>query len=214
MNTQRPRLNNVRLRKVLRERLGGEQRSVPHALRYQPTPHEDYTFENGRICINGMEVLSLIDPPGADVELLACLGGAIEEYRRAVWDRYGTGYKDFNAQTQGILEKILNRMNRFYEEVYGGLRVSLYGGRLWINDIDPKVVLGMFLSSPTPEKRRYLVSLFAKIGLILEGKAGKSLSHGVLEAARRLYLQMAKVLENTASPDTTPLLSVGLPLGR
>lgn len=202
------RLNAVRLRKILKEGTGSQsQPQTSERLEYRPSSYEEYSFESGRVMLNGMDVLALIDGAKADVELLSCLAGAIDEYRRIVWDRYGTQFRNFNAQTQGILERLLNKMNQTYEEMSGGIRIQCQGGRVWINDIDPKVVLTLFLSNPNEERRSYLKSIQIKLNLILEGKAGKSTSHGVLEEIKRLHLTISAALQNAADPHTTPLLA-------
>lgn len=206
MNIKDIRLNSIRLRKILKEKTGAQPQTHGR-LEYRPSSYEEYSFESGRVVLNGMDVLSLIDGPGIDVELMACLAGAIDEYRRIVWDRYGTTFRDFNAQTQGILEKLLNKMSQAYEELSGGIRVHFQGGRLWINEIDPKVVLALFLSNPNEERRRYLKSIQIKLALILEGKAGKSCTHGVLEEVQRIHTQITHALANTASAHSTPLLA-------
>lgn len=214
MKTNQTRLNAVRLKKISREKGSRAERAIPHNLRHQPSKQEEYTFEEGRILLNGMDVLSMIDSEAMDIELLACLSGAIQEYRGAVWENYGTSFKKFNAQTQAILEKLLGKLNTAYEQVHGGLRIHLQGGRLWINDIDPKVVLALFLSNPTEERRRYLNGIFTKLGLILEGKVGKSLSHGILAEAKRVYIQMQQAMDNSPSSHPTPLLAVVNNMGR
>lgn len=207
MESKKTRFNPVDLKRIFKGGAEGHEPVQPHHLQHKPSPYEEYSFENGRVMLNGMDVASLIDSEGIDVELMACLAGAIEEYRHIVWDRYGTKFKSFNGQVQGILEKILNKMNRAYEELSGGIRVHLQGGRLWVNDIDAKVVLTLFLSNPTEERRRYLQSIQTKLGLILEGKAGKSFSHAVLEEAKKLFVQIRKAFENTPAAGLAGLLA-------
>lgn len=201
------RSNPARLRKILKEQGGSAEAAAPHNLSYRPSPHEEYTFENGRIFLNGMDLLAMVDGNGMDVELMACLTGALDEYRRAVWDRFGTNFKPFNATTQGLLEKLFGKLGSAYDSMTGGIRVQFQGGRLWINDIDPKVVLALFLSNPTDERRRYLKGMQTKLALILEGKAAKSSTHAVLEEAQRIFVQIVKSLENTAPAHSTPLLA-------
>lgn len=215
MDTRDIRFQRPNLRKILKERHDSSTAApLPGRLSYQPSPHEEYSFENNRICLNGMDVLSMVEGGNIDVELLACLAGAVEEYRHAVWNRYGTNFKPFNAAVQGLLEKLFYKLGYAYETMTGGIRVQLQGGRLWINDIDPKVVLALFLSNPTDERRRYLEGIRTKLALILEGKAAKSSTHAVLEEARTIFIQIVKSLENTASPHSTPLLAAIGDLGR
>ena len=176
-------------------------------LPYRRSPDEEYTFENGRILINGMDILSMIEGEEVDVELLVGLVGAVDEYRRVAWERYGTSRRDFNAQTQAILEKGMNKLGATYETMTGGVRVHFTGGRLWINDIDPKVVLALFLSNPTEERGKYLKSIQTKLALILEGKIGNAHSHAITDEARLIFVQITKAMENAQAGHTPPLLA-------
>lgn len=182
-------------------------------LIFRRSPHEEYTYEEGRIFINGMDVLSLIEGEKPDIELLVNLTGAIDEYRRYVWANHGTRLRDFNALTQGILEKSMNKLSFAYEEMTGGIRVAYNNGRLWINDIDPKVVLSLFLSHPTLERRQYLKSIQTKLALILEGRAGNGHSHGILAEAKRLFVQISRAFENTPAANPPPLLAAAYDMG-
>ena len=206
---RRVRYNSIRLKKLFKDRTGSsESHSDVHRLGYKRSPQEEYTFENGRILLNGTDVLHLIDGSGLEIALWAGLASAIDEYRKQVWLHYGVEWPDFNGQTQAILDKLLNKLAHAYEETTGGIRVQLHGDRLWINDIDPKVVLALFLSNPTEERRRYLESIQTKLALILEGKVGTSHSNGILEETRKLFRQVRQVLENTPSSYSPPLLAV------
>lgn len=175
-------------------------------LLFRPSPDEEYTFEEGRVLINGMDLQSILETDPIDVELFDSLIKAIDLYRREVWSRYGTQYRDFNAKTQGLLERASTKLGNTYEEMSGGIRVRYASGRLWVNDIDPKMVLQMFLSNPTQDRRSYLKSIQTKLVLILEGKAGRAVSNGVFDEAKRVILQIATALENTAAHTHPPLL--------
>ncbi|MBI4125343.1 MAG: hypothetical protein HY466_05385, partial [Deltaproteobacteria bacterium] len=96
------RQSRIRLKQLFSNRAGSHQ--TPPAdfrLTFRRSPNEEYTYEEGRIFINGMDVLSLMEGEGADIELLVGLTGAIDEYRRFVWTNHGTQLRDFNALTQG-----------------------------------------------------------------------------------------------------------------
>lgn len=215
MEIRRNRFDPIRLKKSSNGKTGASPSDAEnYRLSYKRSSQEEYTFENGRIHLNGVDVASLVDGNPVDVGLMAGLATAIDEYRRTVWSQYGTDKRDFNGQTQSVLEKLLNKLTHAYEEMTGGLRVQLHGGRLWINDIDPKVVLALFLSNPTEDRRGYLSSIQTKLALILEGKVGKSHSNGVMEEARRVYHQIHTALENTSSAHTHPLLAAVGDLGR
>jgi len=197
----------IRLKKLFKEKTGFGAPEVDPRLSYQRSPNEEYTFENGRIHINGMDIRSLMESDEVEIELLANLMGAIDEYRKEVWSKYGTRRPDFNGETQALLEKGMNKLGSTYEEMSGGVKIRLNGGRLWINDIDPKVVLALFLSNPTEERRRYLKSIHMKLALILEGKIGNAHSNGILEETRAIFIQIAKAFENAAAGTLYPLLA-------
>lgn len=203
------RRQTIRLKRLFKEKAGSYTPEGLGRLLFRRSPKEEYSFEQGRLLLNGIDLLSLIDDSEIDCELLINLVGAVDEYRRHVWSEYGTRQKDFNALTQGFLEKGMNKLGQTYEAVSGGIRIHFNQGRLWINDIDPKVVLALFLSNPTEERRKYLQSVQTKLALILEGRVGKSHSHGVLEEAKRIFVQIGKAMENTPSASCTPLLAGG-----
>lgn len=208
------RQTRVRLKKLFSDRTDSHQTPPgDFRLTFRRSRNEEYTYEEGRIFINGMDLLSLLEGEKVDIELLVGLTGAIDEYRRYVWANHGTNIRDFNALTQGILEKSMNKLSFAYDEMTGGIRVVYNKGRLWINDIDPKVVLSLFLSNPTLERRQYLRSFQTKLGLILEGKVGISHSHGILEEAKRLFVQINKAFENTPAANPPPLLAAAYNMG-
>lgn len=203
------RTNPIRLRKIFKEKTGRESSKAndTKCLRFKRTDYEDYTFEEGKILLNGHDVEELVDKSGTDVRLWDNLASTVDAYRKHVWTEYGAEQRDFNGKAQALLEKLLNKLTHTYDTMSGGLRVQLHGTRLWINDIDPKVVLNLFLSNPCEERRRYLESIQTKLALILAGKVGKSCSHGVLEEATRVYQQIHQALENSPSARSIPLLA-------
>jgi len=204
---RRIRRQSIRLKKLFKDKADGFSPEGHVRLPFKRSLHEEYTFEDSRVLINGMDILSMIEGEKVDVELLDKLVCGVDAYRRYVWSKFGTDKKDFNAQTQGILEKGMNKLGLAYSEMSGGIRARLNGGRLWINDIDPKVVLVLFLSNPTNERRRYLKSIQMKLALILEGRAGNGHSRGILDSAKQLFTQIHKAMENTPSANPPPLLA-------
>ncbi|OGQ05381.1 MAG: hypothetical protein A3F82_00790 [Deltaproteobacteria bacterium RIFCSPLOWO2_12_FULL_44_12] len=204
---RRVRYNSIRLNRNRGKSESAQSQSDVRRLQFKRSPQEEYTFEEGQILLNGVDVLNLLDGDRVEVGFWAGLAGAVDEYRKNVWLKYGTDWREFNGKTQALLDKLLNKLTHAYEEMTGGIRVQMHGERLWLNDIDPKVVLNLFLSNPTTERRRYLESFKTKLALILEGKVGYSHSHAVLEESRRVFYQIHQALENTPSADSTPLLA-------
>lgn len=216
----RIRRERVRLKEILKDRAGSSSPEDigQYRLLFRRSPDEELTFDEGRIKLNEKDVMEWVeeaaDGKRIDVALCSGLLGVVDEYRRHVWSKYGTDNRDFNAQAQGLLEGLMTRLGSAYDQMSGGIRVQLFGGKLWINDIDPKVVLVLFLSNPTQERRRYLESIQTKLALILEGKAGKSSSHGVMEEAKRIYHQIFEALENESASRPPLLLAAVNDLGR
>ncbi len=216
MAIDRTRFNTLRLRKLFSGKtdkaddpLNPFEEAQNYRLPFKRTPYEEYTLDDGQICLNGIQVSSLIDTHETDIPLWTGLVAGVQEYRNAVWLRYGTNKPHFNAQAQGLLEKLLNKLTHVYEEMTGGIKVQLQGDKLWINDIDPKVVLNLFLSNPNEERRRYLTSIQTKLGLILAGKTLKSPPDGVLQVAKRMYHQIETALQDHPSSHPVRLLADG-----
>lgn len=212
MHFDKTRFSRIRLSDILRGRFSGSQEE-PQNLSYRPNQQEHYTFEQGRLLLNGTDLEHLVEEEEVQVVLLACLAGAVDEYRHKVWNLYGTDFRRFNEVTQGLLGRISEKLGQSYQAISVGLKIRHQNGRLWINDIDPKVVLTLFLSAPTKERRGYLQGVYSKLALILEGKAGSSLSNGVLQSVQRLFIQVSKALHETKMDDGVPLLAAAVDLG-
>ncbi|MDO8527540.1 MAG: hypothetical protein Q7T03_07635 [Deltaproteobacteria bacterium] len=216
MDIPRIRQNTIRLKKLFRGEKATEAEGQEESLclPYRRSNDEEYTFKDGHILLNGTDLEGLIDDPEKDIGFWIGLSSALDEYRRTVWSRYGVQHRGFNGKMQSLLDKLLNKLTHAYEEMTGGIRVLMQGGRLWINDIDPKVVLALFMSNPTEERRLYLESIRNKLALILAGKVGKSSNHAIVEEARRIHFQIQGALENQPSHSSVPLLPAVGDLGR
>ena len=207
--TDRIRSNPIRIDRLFRGGSEGVASISPRV--YQRSPGERYTFENGQIRLNGIPLSNLIageageDRP--DISLLAGLASAIDEYRKEVWKKEGKHYAAFNGAAQGLLDLIGGRMLHVYEEVTGGVRLQMANGRLWINRIDPRAVLTLFLANPTEERQKYLKSFLYKLDLILAGKIGNPRSRGIFSAAQQLREDILQALDLHAAPIHRPLLA-------
>ena len=207
--TDRIRSNPIRIDRLFRGGSEGVASISPRV--YQRSPGERYTFENGQIRLNGIPLSNLIagetgeDRP--DISLLAGLASAIDEYRKEVWKKEGKHYADFNGVAQGLLDLIGGRMLHVYEEVTGGVRLQMANGRLWINRIDPRAVLTLFLANPTEERQKYLKGFLYKLDLILAGKIGNPRSRGIFSAAHQLREDILQALDLHAAPVRRPLLA-------
>ena len=207
--TDRIRNNPIRIDRLFRGGSEGVASISPRV--YQRSPGERYTFENGQIRLNGIPLSNLIageageDRP--DISLLAGLASAIDEYRKEVWKKEGKHYAAFNGAAQGLLDLIGGRMLHVYEEVTGGVRLQMANGRLWINRIDPRAVLTLFLANPTEERQKYLKGFLYKLDLILAGKIGNPRSRGIFSAAQQLREDILQALDLHAAPVRRPLLA-------
>ena len=147
--TQRIQRNTIRLKEIFKGKTDDSQSEYARRLvLFRRNNDEAYTFEEGHILLNGeSDILAMVDDPTVNTEWLVNMASAVYEYRRTAWSVYGTENRNFNGQTQAILEKILGRLSTNYEEMSAGIKVQLHGKTLWLNDIDPNVVLSSFLTA-------------------------------------------------------------------
>lgn len=206
--TDRIRHNSIRIGQIFKEKTGsGEASHNPRV--YQRSPGERYTFD-GEIRLNGMPVAALLAGDDTNIALWAGLASAIDEYRKEVWEHDSKQYSEFNGQAQGLLDLIGGKMLKVYESVTGGIRWHLSGGHLWINNINPRAVLVLFLSHPTDDRRRFLRSYLYKLDLILSGKVGNAKSYAALDQARQLREEIADALGAHAASGGVRLLSAAV----
>ncbi len=200
--------NSTRLGRLFK----GDTKSVAEPVTpyvYRRSPMEEYTFDGGSILLNQVPVQNLLEGNETEIQLWSGLAGALEEFRRKVYEQ-NAETSEFKGQVQALLDIIMGKMMHAYEEITGGVRVSNQGGRFWVNNIDPRAVLTLFLSNPTEKRRCYLEGVLHKLALILEGKAGRKNSHGILAQARALYQDIHDALQRTSHSHPF-LLSAGGP---
>lgn len=205
--TDKIRSSSARIGQIFKEQPNGTTSSTsPHI--YKRSAFEEYRFDGSQILLNEMPLQRLLEGDKVEIQLWAGLASALEEFRRKVYaDNAET--PDFNAQVQVLLDVIMGKMTHAYEEVTGGVRVARTEGRFWVNNIDPRAVLTLFLSNPTEKRRQYLEGVLAKLVLILEGKVGRSHAHGIMAQVRALHQDIQDALYNSQSSHPL-LLSAGL----
>lgn len=202
------RFNSGRIGRLFK----GESKSVSETTPpyiYRRSAMEEYTFDGGAVLLNQVPVRDLLEGHETEIQLWAGLAQALEEFRRKVYEQHAET-SEFLGQVQSLLDTIMGKMTHAYEEITGGVRVSNMDGRFWVNNIDPRAVLTLFLSHPSDKRRCYLEGVLHKLALILEGKAGRKNSHGILAQVRALYQDIHDALQRTSDSNHL-LLSAGNP---
>jgi len=199
--TSKINFRSSRIRGLFKGDLSSTISANPHV--YRRSAFEEYQFNGSEILLNGVPVQQLLKGDEIEVQLWAGLAAALEEFRRKVREE-NAETSDFNGQVEALLNIIMGKMTRAYDEVTGGVRVQTADGRFWVNNIDPRAVLTLYLSNPTEKRRCYLEGVLKKLGLILEGKVGRSQAHGILAQARALYRDIYEALCHAAP--SRPLL--------
>lgn len=174
---------------------------LDHQLTFQPEPDEKWTFEEGRkICINGEDVAEAVRTGNNDVRLLVGVSHGLSAYQQHVWGRGGKGNADFNGTVAALQSTIVGRMSNLYDGLTGGVHFEAVGEDFWVNNVNIRSVLHLYLQRPTDAGRRYLEGLREKLALILSRRQSSTRYDAVHGQAERLYQEVSMVLECAPPP--------------
>lgn len=169
---------------------------LDHQLTFEPSPDERWTFEEGsKICVNGEDVAEAIRENKQDVRLLVGVANRLSAYQQHVWERGGKGMAAFNGRVSAIQNSIAGRLSNLYDSLTGGMHVECVGEDFWLNNINVRSVIGVYLQRPTEAARRYLEGLRDKLALILTRRQSSKQYDALRSQAERLYAEVSLVLQ-------------------
>ena len=180
---------------------GATDLPLDHRLTFCPEKDEKWTFESEHIYFNDYDVNELINGNSNDIRCLCGLSSAIDQYRQFVWKKGGKSAGKFNGIVNALLEKILGRLSSIYDGLFRGLRFEYTSGDFWINGVNIRTVLRLYMIKPTEKARRYLLGLKNKLGLILSPRNGSARYDGIKPAAEELFNEISLILDQVPADD-------------
>lgn len=198
---------------VSRKRTGSSKKAeracdlpLDHQLTFNPAPDERWTYKDGTILLNEMDVKELVRESSNEVGILCGVSHGLNDYQQFVWSRGGKSNADFNGLVNSVQHTIQGRLLNLFDGLTGGLHFEWLGRDFWINNVNVRSVIKLYMIRPTEAARTYLEGLRDKVGLILARRRASTRYDGVYEGAKELFEEIDIVLK-TVSPAGPPRLS-------
>jgi hypothetical protein len=175
---------------------GSSDLPLDHQLTFSPAPDERWTYEEGRgLMLNGESVKEMVRDSGGDVRTLCGLSQGLSEYQQFVWGRGGKDRANFNGQVHALQDVIMGRLGSLYDGLTGGVHFEWRGDEFWVNNVNIRSVIKLYMSRPTETSRRYLEGLKQKLSLILSKQHSSTKYDAVQGEAGRLFNEISMVLQ-------------------
>lgn len=173
-----------------------EDLPLDHQLSFTPEKDEKWTFEEGRgVMLNDEQVKEILAENGNDVRTLCGLTQGLYEYQQYVWSKGGKEREKFNGSVASLQDSILGRLGHLYDGLTAGVHFECEGADFWVNNVNIRSVLKLYMLKPTESARRYIEGLRDKLALILSRQQTSTKYDAVYEQAVQLFHEVSMVLE-------------------
>lgn len=182
------------------------QVSLDPVFSYERDGHR-WSFEEGRILVDGYDVGPVISEEETTVSTLIGLASGLDEYKRIVEispqaPRAGR----LVALADALVEKILGKIKKVYDDKIFGVSWQLKGGDLIINGVNINSFLALYRVRKTEKARRFLKGLRGKIDTLLANPSG-SLRN---EKARLILLKLQRDIDEELDKESSAALAHNL----
>lgn len=178
---------------------------LDHQLTFSPSPDEHWTYEDGNILFNEMDVKEIVRESANEVGVLCGVSHGLNDYQQFVWNRGGKQNASFNGLVNSVQHSIQGRLLNLFDGLTGGIHFECLGTDFWINNVNIRSVVRLYMIRPTEAARVYLEGLRDKVALILSRRHTSNRYDAVHEQARELFEEITFALENI-SPSGPPRL--------
>lgn len=179
---------------------------LDHQLTFNPNPDQNWAYREGTILLNDMDVKEVVHECSNSVSTLSGVSHSLYDYQQFVWNKGGKGYASFNGVISSVQHTIQGRLLNLFDGLTGGIHFEWLGEDFWINNVNIRSVVKLYMLRPTEAARTYLEGLRDKVNLILSRRHDSTRYDAVYEEAQELYDEIDMVL-NTVSPSGPPRLS-------
>lgn len=169
-----------KIRDRLNIRGGGRQESGPifgsadlpldHRLTFNRDANEEWSYRDGHIFVNGVDIDDVLEYEGKDVRLWCSVSEAISDYKDEVARRADHNVSKFIFKIDSLQDKVLGNMKRLYDEKMDGYYLTFGDGEMLLNNFNVRAFLALYHMRPTEKARKFLVGLKSKLALILVSK--------------------------------------------
>ena len=167
------------------------------AIRAFKRSGQTWSFEDGRIYVDGYDVGELVAEDEATVGTLVGLASGLDDYKKVVQDKPQrvSGAPKFLALVDALLERILGKVKRIYDEKMFGLSWQLEGSELIVNGVNITSFLALYRVRKTEKARNFLKGLRKKIETLISNPAGSMRNERARDALIGLKQEIDDELE-------------------
>jgi hypothetical protein len=178
---------------------GAERREdlpLDHQLTFNPEQDERWTYEEGRgLFLNGEDVREMMSDNPHNIRMLCGLSQGLQEYQQFVWSKGGKDRAAFNGTVASLQDSIQGKLGSIYDGLTAGVHFECLGEDFWINNVNIRSVLKLYILKPTEAARCYIEGLRDKLNLILSRRQTSTRYDAVHDKATQLHEEISMVLE-------------------
>ena len=212
------RLTNVTTRRPVRRKREVEERHIPGRARPKPLDRDfsfdrdghQWTFEEGRVYIEGQDVNEVINET-QDLSIWLGVIGGLTDYKTFVLARTRSPSQvmGFCSVADAMLEKLMGKLRKFYDDKLFGLSWKLRRGELIINGININSFLALYEQRKTDKAKRFLLSIRDKLQMILSNRQGNPDYERIRNTVEQLKDRIQEALGEKSSSRSRLLLRGG-----
>lgn len=197
--------------KDIRSRRAGRPVTKPSRGLVAPDPVFSYerdghrwTFEEGRVLVDGEDVQPVISDDETTVGTLIGLVSGLDDYKQVVRvsPRAASAGKLVSLM-DALIEKVLGKVKKVYDEKIFGVAWKLQGDDLIVNGVNVHSFLALYRVRKTEKARRFLQGLRGKVDNLLANPSG-SLRN---EKARTILLGLKREINEELEKESDAALA-------
>lgn len=196
----RDRFRSIRFRSSKR---GERERVTPATSDPIMSYHRDghmWTFEEGHILVDGYDVNPVIAEEETTVSTLVGLASGLDDYKKRMelFPVKPPGTGKFMALADALLEKILGKVKKVYDDKIFGVTWKLTGNELLVNGVNVHAFLKLYRLRPTEKAQTFLKGLKAKVETLIVNPSGNFRNENAHVLLRQLKREIDEELEKDA----------------
>ena len=212
------RLSDISTRRPLRRTEAGERR--PSRARRQPLDRDftfdrdghQWTFKEGHVFVEEQDVNEVLNQSN-DIGLWLGVIGGLTDYKKFVLERTRSPSQvnGFCTIIDALLEKLMGKTKKFYDDKLFGLSWKLDRGELVINGININSFLALYERRKTEKAKSFLLGIRDKLQMILANRAGSPDYERIRNTVESLSEKIQEVLGEKSPASPRLLLRSGSP---
>lgn len=178
---------------------GRPQRATPQAIRGFKRAGQTWSYTDSHVLLDGYDVNSMISEDEVTVGTLVGLASGLDSYKRKVMasPRQYAGAAHFIALVDALLEKIMGKVKKIYDDKMFGLSWKLKDNQLIVNGVNITSFLALYRVRKTDKAYRFLKGLSKKVDTIIANPSGSIRN----EKARASLLRLKEAIDKELAKD-------------